>query len=281
MHFTPSFSFRRRVLAVSTLGFALAAAAGCSSSVDQTEAAASPGTIAQADHGALSHSVFLQAVSAVSLRPDQQQKVAAIRAGLEEQAAPVRAARPQLGAELATQVRAGKIDQTRLQPLVDQLAAAAGKTKPAAQQAVQQIHDALDASQRQALVAALHEKVSAGTSPGAIRDHLQKLAATLNLSDEQRATIRAQVHGELAGRGEAMRAEHGANKARMQAIAAAFPGDAFDAKALDVGEQVLGSARRLSALTSVFLEATVPVLTAAQREILATKIVDRTELAEE
>ncbi len=276
----------RRILVAAALGagvVSMIGAAGCGSTADQTEAAsaetvpaAEPTTQAAGPGG-----FFLKAVDSLPLRADQQQSVTAIRATLHTAMAPVRAARAALGVETARQVRAGAIDQSRLQPLADQVATAAGATKPAVQQAVQQIHDLLDASQRQALVASFRERAAQGHHGGEMRSHMEKVSAELGLTDEQRTAIKAQVHTAFAAQRGAMHGEHTQMKARMETLAAAFESDTFDAKALDVGEHGAGGAMRVMGMHGAFLQAAVPVLTPAQREILVAKIQARTQSAED
>jgi hypothetical protein len=67
----------------------------------------------------------------------------------------------------------------------------------------------------------------------------------------------------------------------MEAIATAFKSDTFDAKALDVGAHGADGAKFLMGMHGLFLETALPVLTPAQREILASKIEQRAEALEE
>jgi Spy/CpxP family protein refolding chaperone len=263
------------------MGAMLAGATACGSTVDKTEAAASPDTVAQAPHAGGPIVAFLDAAQALSLRPDQRSAIDAARARLEQQAAPVREARAKLAAETAQEVRQGQIDKAKLQPLADQVAAAAGALRPVVQETVQKVHDVLDASQRKALVASLRERAAQRMGPGEMRGRMQEMAADLGLTDAQRASIRDQVKRTIAARAEAARAEHAAMKARMETLAAAFESETFDAKALDVGGHLADGAKRLMGLHGVFLDATVPVLTPAQREILATKIQQKAQALED
>jgi Spy/CpxP family protein refolding chaperone len=274
--------FVRGILVASALGLGVV---GCGSTTDQTEAVASPESAASSALTAQASGpggFFLKAVESLSLRADQQQTVAAIRTRLYEAHAPVRAARAKLDAEVVRQVRAGAIDHALLQPLADQVAAAVGATKPAMQQAVQQIHDTLDAAQRTQLVTALRDKVSnfhhihdraaQFDGKGEVKGHMARMATDLALTDDQRTAIHAQLHAAFAARSEGMHAEHVKMKARLETLAAAFESDTFDAKALDVGEHGAGGAMHMMGAAGTFLDAAVPVLTPAQREVLVTKI---------
>jgi small-conductance mechanosensitive channel len=275
--------FTRILMAAAVLGLA----AGCGSTVDPSAAAVPPGEAAQAVQAAQAKlagpgGFFLNQVEKLDLRADQTQKVASIRTSLETANAPVREARAALGAEVARQVRAGTLDATRTQPLIDQIKAAHAATKPAMQAAVQQIHDMLDAGQRSALVAAMqsqHEQFRAARAEHGQR--MARVAAELGLSDEQVSTIRASMKAAYAERGEEMHAEHAQMKARMQALATAFQSDTFDARALDVGGHAAGAMGHFAGMRQAFLRAAVPVLSADQREKLASKIEARTQVAEE
>jgi hypothetical protein len=269
--------FVRGILVACALGLGVT---GCGSTTDQAEVAAAPESAASSAltaQAAGPGGFFLKAVDSLTLRADQQQAVTAIRANLYAQNAPARAARAKLGAEVIRQVRAGAIDHSLLQPLADQVAAAAGATKPAFQQAVQQLHDTLDASQRAELVATLRARATEARGNGEMKGHMARMKADLALTDEQSNAIHAQMHRAFAGRGEEGHADHLQMKARMETLAAAFQSDTFDAKALDVGEHGAGGAQRMMGMAGGFLDAAVPVLTPAQREVLVTKIQAHTQ----
>jgi Spy/CpxP family protein refolding chaperone len=276
----------RRILAVSALGFCLAGVAGCGSTVDPSETAASaegtPAPAAQAVATVRTRSpggFFLNAIDTASLRPDQKVTIDNLRASLTTQFAPVRAARAKLGAELAQQVRSGTLDHARTDALLAQVQAAAAATKPAVQLAVQQVHDTLDATQRQALVDSLPARGDHAGHRAAMKAHMDKVAAELSLTDDQRTAIHAAMKAAFVARGETMKADHTQMKARMQAITTAFASDTFDAVALGVGEHGGAMANHFGGMHGAFLDAAVPLLTSAQRAILATKIQNRSQAA--
>jgi Spy/CpxP family protein refolding chaperone len=269
------FSFARRALQVTAIAAALLGAAACSNKVDPTETTAAPDKAAQPQTGG-PMGALLDAAATLNLRADQRATVDAARARLQDATAPVREARAKLAAEVAQEVRAGQIDKAKIEPLADQVTAAVAATKPVVQDTVQKLHDTLDASQRTALVASMRERASQ-RGHGEMRDHMQQVAEELGLTDAQRASIREQVKQAFAARSETARAERGQMKTRMETLATAFQGEAFDAKALDVGVHGAEGAKRLMGFHGVFLDAAVPVLTPAQREILATKIQQRAQ----
>jgi Spy/CpxP family protein refolding chaperone len=280
-----SLSSVRRFLTVSALGLGLCGAFGCGASADPSEAsaatpaAAAPAPAAQAEHGP--GGFVMKAVQSLNLPADQQQKVDAIRATLQAQAAPVRTARAALGTELASEIRAGQIDHARLQPLADQVRAAGATMHPAMQTAMQQIHDLLDPSQRQALAATFRDRAENAPSgeghQGKWRGHWKKMAADLNLTDAQRSTIHEAMHSAFAEkRAAAAPAEHGQRLAHLENLADAFEADTFDATVLGAPPQANAMAGHFARM-GTFLDAAVPVLTPAQREILASKIQAHTQ----
>lgn len=273
--------FVRGILVACAIGLGVA---GCSTAVDPSGNAATADTIAASALSVQSPGAggfFLHAVDSLTLRADQQQKLTAIRAQLQQQTAPVREARAKLATEVARQVRAGAIDHDVLRPLADQVAAAAGATKPAVQQAVQQIHDMLDASQRTALVTSLRAKAAQGKNRGEMKQHLDQVATDLALTDDQRNTIHASLRSAFAAHREAAASDHVQMKARMETLAAAFESESFDAKALDVGSHGGAQALHVMGMHGAFLDAAVPVLTPAQREVLVAKIQAHMQTAEE
>jgi hypothetical protein len=277
--FRSNASLFHRVLAVTALGLGVLAV-GCGSTADpgavtaDQAAQAAQAPQAQAVRGGVGVP-FLRAVDTLTnLRPDQKQTIDGLRASLQQQAAPVTAARAKLGAELASEVRAGKIDESRIQPLVQQIAAARAASRPAIQQAMNTLHDTLDASQRQALVDAMH--AHRGEHRGMMREHMAKIADELGLTEAQRESIKAAMHAERGEHRGHARGEHAEGKQHMQALATAFVSDDFDAAALNVGAHD-GMEKHFEKRMTRLLEAAVPVLTADQREKLAAKIEARTQ----
>jgi hypothetical protein len=265
--FRSNASLFHRVLAVTALGLGVLAV-GCGSTADpgavtaDQAAQAAQAPQAQAVRGGVGVP-FLRAVDTLTnLRPDQKQTIDGLRASLQQQAAPVTAARAKLG------------DESRIQPLVQQIAAARAASRPAIQQAMNTLHDTLDASQRQALVDAMH--AHRGEHRGMMREHMAKIADELGLTEAQRESIKAAMHAERGEHRGHARGEHAEGKQHMQALATAFVSDDFDAAALNVGAHD-GMEKHFEKRMTRLLEAAVPVLTADQREKLAAKIEARTQ----
>jgi Spy/CpxP family protein refolding chaperone len=286
--FTATVSPFLRLAVVSALSIGLASCVG--RAPDPSESTAAPTAAAtaavQASQSVRTHGPaarFLNAVDTIDLRADQVRKVAAIRATLAEQTTAGRAARSALAAEIAQQVRTGVLDDTRTQPLRDQIKTAMTATRPAVQQAIQQLHDLLDASQRQALVDALPshadhaDHADHGARRAQMKARMDKIAAELSLTEEQRTTIHDQMRAAFAGHEhkDGMRGNHEQWKGRGDALKAAFVSETFDATALGAGDHAGRMAHRFGKMRRAFLAAAVPVLTPAQRNILASKIQNR------
>jgi LTXXQ motif family protein len=278
----------RRVLAVSVLGIGVLGLTACAvgSTAEPSETAAAPAAApaaaqsVQSLHAAGPGGFFLNAVNSVDLRADQTATVANLRATLAAQTAPVQAAHAALRAELAQQVRSGVLDSTRTQPLLDNVTAAITATRPAVQQAVQQLHDTLDADQRQALVDALPTR---GNHEGHVarraqmKARMDKIATELSLTDDQRTAIHDQMRAAFEAHKDTFKGNHSQMKDRFTALTTSFTTDTFDATALGVGEHGAAMANHFGGMHGAFLAAAVPVLTATQRNILATKILSRTQ----
>jgi hypothetical protein len=278
-----SASLLRRVLGAAAMAACVAGAAACGSTADQAEAAAPDTATAQAARapqaGGHARALTRGALALTTLRADQRASITALDAKLEADAAPVREAHARLSAEVAQEIRAGRIDHATLRPLADQVAAAAAGIQPSVQTVTQQLHDTLDAAQRKELVASLRAQHQAGR--GDMRAHFQELAAELGLTAEQKSAIHAQMQQAFAGRADQAREAHDRIRARLESLATAFEADAFDAKALDVGAHTAEGARTMMGMHGAFLDAAVPVLTPAQRAILADKVQARAASLEE
>ncbi len=185
-------------------------------------------------------------------------------------------------AELAKQVRAGKVDVSSL-PAQPEPKDYAGKHAAFAER-LQKLHGILSADQRQALVAEVQAKepTLGGRPPKADADHdgprgkghkkggLGKLLFGLDVTDEQRDKIEAALAQAGLSRDKAdFKGKHEAMKAQRDAMLQAFAQDGFDAKTAltppkDKGLHLNKMAESMAVV--------VPLLTAEQRETLAERI---------
>jgi Spy/CpxP family protein refolding chaperone len=295
---TPLSTSLRRSLAAAALGLGLLGTAACTGAAvdestqtaDGVAAAPVPPPLHVARAGGPGAFLLREAAS-LDLRPEQKQALSAVRARVDAAVASERDAHARLDAEIAKQVRAGAIDRGRLQPLVGALDAAAAERMQTSQKAVGELHDLLDASQRKALMQAMSEKkgkhgpggrrhegkkegaregMKHGPRGGMKRGPLEGMARDLNLTEEQKASIRAKM---AAGAEKGDERRHGPPPGRehMEAFRAAFEADRFDPSAFGPGGRGAPPPRMGGRMVDV-LEAAVPVLDADQREKLARRM---------
>jgi len=263
-----------KLFVVPTLLLAVAAT-GCANAqeaatADPTGAATS--AVEAASQGTSGHP-FLgrvkSALASVNLTDAQKTTLQTVETTLQAQTAPVRSARQAFGSALSGQVAKGAIDPNALATPLANLAQAADNAKPAFQTAANALYTTLTAPQREQFVAAMKQQAEAFHGGG--HDHgpharLKKLAAELNLTTDQIASIRTAVKAQWAGHAKG---EFGAAKERMQTLAQAFTSSSFDAAALDVGSGLSKMAsdgpNHLVKMIGIIL----PILTPGQQQQLA------------
>jgi len=211
------------------------------------------------------------------------------------------AAKPDFAAhakELAAAVRSNTVESLQA-PKVDESAREAHRAAEAAK--LSTLHDTLTAQQRTQLVDAITkraaertanrgERVAKAGETGEHRAHVGKgrrfeggamhMLAGLDLTQAQKDAIKAKLEeGRPAAatpeQREAMKAQHEAMRAAMQAKLQSFKGDSFDAKAFVARAQLPGGmniAKRAGNHRANELAIITSVLTPAQREQLAQKI---------
>jgi Spy/CpxP family protein refolding chaperone len=213
------------------------------------------------------------ALGTVSLTADQKSQLETVESTLHTQFAPVRAARVALRSAIADQVATGNLNPTALATPLANLAQAAASTKPAVQAAANALYATLTPTQREQLVAAMKQQREAFDGQGHLHAHharLKKLAAELNLTSDELASIRAAMKAQWAGhtKGE-LGQQFSGRRQRMQTLALAFTGPAFDAAALDVGSGLATRAEQGPEHKVKMLSVMLPILTADQRQQLA------------
>jgi Spy/CpxP family protein refolding chaperone len=250
------------------------------------QTATPPGTGQQgqtSQPGAMAHRRGLlgEALELDSLTADQRATIEALVGQRRAAAAPVRAADAQLLTVLAQQVEQASVDPAALAPSLGAEESAATAESALERDAINRLHGVLTPAQRGALVDRVladhahrggeHGRGHDGGAPGeghgfgrGGRAWAGAWAAKLGLTADQKAQIVAslrasgQADGGARGQWRAQRSE------RRQALEA-FRGDSFDASALVHVEHRGERAERLA-------EAAVPVLTPAQRAILASAL---------
>ncbi len=174
-------------------------------------------------------------------------------------------------AELTTQIKAGKIDKAKLEPLQ----AAAEKAMIARHdkeiEGVNALHALLKPGQRTALVAAVKAKKQGhkwggGAMQGKGKGRLAHLTKELKLDDAQQKHIEAILPKDEP--------KHDAEewKKRSEATLAAFEKDDFDAKKQDLFVKAGESMKGKGPMDPAFLDKLLPILKPEQRDALASRL---------
>ena len=230
--------------------------------------------------GADPTNALLRATDGLQLTDAQKATIHSLEEQLEANERDTGAAFKALRSNLAAQVRAGAIDQARVQ--ADENTAAAALQTHIAKEAdtINGLHGALDPSQRKAAVAAVRAKQAghveaqpgAGTAPPSAdeiaKKRLDRMTRELGLDAAQQQ----QVASLLAAQ-PAPKEPHGDERRhRMDALLTAFEADTFDAKTavpappMAPGDMIReGTDREVAFLTKL-----LPILRPDQREKLAS-----------
>jgi hypothetical protein len=256
--------------------------------------AATKAPLAVRAQGPIRH--LADAFAEVPLRPDQRAELESMFAAAAQRHQTMKTPGKELALALADQVEKGSIDQAALQPKIDAVVAAFKAAQGEDRKAIQRGHDLLDASQRQALVAALdakhddqeHEGKGPGhpMGPGAMHHGGPGMGfgEELGLSAEQKAKIFEAMKQEwMASQGNEAKAEHhgfGAWREQREKTLQAFVKDDFqvdrDMPAMDANK----GAERMVEHGVRFAKIALPILTPEQRATAAKMIRDRAEKGE-
>ncbi len=204
-----------------------------------------------------------------------------IQTTLHAQMVPARDAERALLTVLADGVAAGKIDAAQADMARKQLAVTATGIHAACADALNQLHALLTIEERRALIekvrahwevwqSATHDEEA---DPAERDRHLAKIAASLSLTPDQVATIRTALGAttDAPDLGEAV-----AVQAHIDALAAAFVSDSFDARSLGSGDAANGYIAKAGPARMVhFYEVVTPLLTAEQRAKLVNHLHQR------
>jgi Spy/CpxP family protein refolding chaperone len=238
--------------------------------------------------------MMFAAARSLELKDEQKSKVDAAEKTAQESAPDtqrdaIRNASKELQTELVTEVKAGKIENAKLEPklvAIDKLVTA-GHDKEA--ESLNALYTALDATQRKAVSANVRAKQAArdakmeakndagaaaaagdaGKEPGIAKREIDRLTHGLDLDADQQKKVDAIAAKEDAA-AKPGHPELVEMKKRVESLAAAFEKDGFDAKKADPfdAKKVRGPMEQESKLVAELL----PILKPEQREKLATKI---------
>jgi hypothetical protein len=201
-------------------------------------------------------------------------KVEQLQRDLEVCLAPAGEIQRQLELSIADGVAAGSVDLAQADGLIRQLDGASLQAHACSGDALNQLHALLSPAERAELVEKVqaHWEVwrevndeGAAASRGA-GGRLGRLARELRLTPEQVERASASLHVALTGRGGTF--DRARVDASLQAFAAAFVSESFDARTVSMQENgrlaSFGASRR-----ALFYETITPLLTAGQRAELA------------
>jgi Spy/CpxP family protein refolding chaperone len=262
-------------------------AATASASVSASALARAPRMPAIAAGGATG--ALFRAVNTIELKGEQKATVEKIGADFREADRAARADTDGGGprsemkeahAELVTEVKAGKIDPSKMTPHYAALEKAAKARQDREADALNRLHAALDPAQRTAVAASVrsfetqraarmkgHEKPDAGRTN---HFRVERYTRELDLDAEQQKKVEAILPKE--DRTATLREDM---KKHTDAVVAAFEKDGFDAKKLDSG--AAKQARAPMEDQVKFFAQLVPILKPEQRERLAKNLAKGSE----
>jgi Spy/CpxP family protein refolding chaperone len=267
------------------IAFVLAAPAlGCSGSATTSEPPATAETattrapVAQSSHGAVK--LAGDALGDVPLTASQRVAIEQLATDAEGRHAAARAAHQDLAAALASQVQAGQIDRTALQPKIDAVVAAMRAAQPADRAALEQLHAILTPDQRAAFVDALESRIHQRMGEMKATHPLKQWAEDLQLSDDQKA----QIHAALGQRLQALRQAHavagtdehpwGEAREHGKKVLDAFKQDRFVMDEVAPAQDISQKAAKMTDHLLGMVETVLPLLTPDQRAIASQKIRD-------
>ena len=214
----------------------------------------------------------------LGVSPEQRAAVEKIRHELHAEMESARVAEQNLVTGLADGLAASSFDATKMDAAVGRVTMAAAGAHDASAEALNELHAVLTPPQRAALVdkveahwavwrRANHER---GAADKAEADHLDTLAAELELTADQEAKVRAALEGDLKS---VPRPDQREIASRMGAFGEAFRRETFDAGSLKATNTTNADLAGWGAVHLVHLVETLsPVLTPDQRSQLAEQL---------
>ena len=260
-----------------------AAALGCAGTVSSeppasAETATSKAPIAVSAHGPVK--LFGAALGDVPLTASQRTAIEGLATAAEARHADARAAGQDLMSTLATQIEAGQIDRTALQPKLDAMVAAMQKAQPADLGAFEQLHAILTPDQRVAFVDAVAAHVGELKDKMGERHGMHQWATDLNLTDDQKSQIKDAMMARFKAAGHDMKEDWKGAKHQGKAVMDAFKGDRFVFDEVAPPKDVAAQVGRTSEHLLGAAEVALPILTPAQRSLAAQKVREHAQNAD-
>ncbi len=233
-------------------------------------------------HGGLTTFISM-AIDTLGVDEAKRASIEKIQSDLRAKTAPARDAENDLLAAIADGVAAGKLDTTKINAAVEKHAAASAGIHEATADALTQLHDALTASERAALVDKVKahwevwHKVNVDQKAGNKDEkggHLASLTKLLALTPDQVDKISAALATDAP---VTPKTDPKAEDGHVQSFATAFLADKFDVKSLASSATASAGhvARHGGGRLVRFYAAVTPVLTPQQRTTLAAEIRER------
>lgn len=269
-----------RGLVVSVAFVSSIGAAACSRAPADTGDAAPAPAAAQAESPTKhtpGYRLFRQ-IEGLDLTGDQRDDLREIEGNLAADLSAHREVLRQVAETLARGLETGALDPQEAARSQAAMKEAAGDVKAAVTTAMNEVHDVLDADQREALVQQLKERRLDARGPEGAegrRPGLGKLAEKLGLDREQEQAIRDEVRDYVEEAFPERKARREAWEAKMQALSDAFVSDDFDAADFELGEGSDEAIGRFTATASKALEISGRVLAPPQRKLAATLLRSR------
>ncbi|HRG98419.1 MAG TPA: hypothetical protein PLR99_19340 [Polyangiaceae bacterium] len=185
--------------------------------------------------GAGHFSLLFAAARALEMKDDQKDKLDAVAKPFLGLPDPKEGARA-VQAELAREVKAGKMEPAKLDPLLASLEKGTKQRRDLEQSGLDALYAALDPGQRKAIVAAIRPRIAVHDAekapppdPGADARVVERLAKTLALDDAQRKQAEAFFP---KGMQEKAAADRDERRKQLEALLTAFEKPTFSARRL-------------------------------------------------
>ena len=275
-------------LLVGALAFAAPASAAPSPPVAQPAQSAQPAPAAHV-HAHRAHNapgdLLGDALSDVTLRPDQRAAVDQVKKDASAKRAAVKKANKALLEALAAQVQAGAFDRAALESSVDDVTSAVADEAKAQRASLDKLHALLDKTQRIQLASAMEARLArdareaVGGDKRAARDEFRKLAGDVKLTPEQRKAVSAFLKEPAKDAKDVKeeREHHAQAKEREKKQLDAFRADKYQAdQSLPAAAARLNPPQDIARLLTV-TQHLVPLLTPEQRTVAADKLRERAD----
>jgi Spy/CpxP family protein refolding chaperone len=255
---------------LSLVVFTLSGLAACSP--DEASSTSSPlEQEVSPDHGFMAPKMLQRMMDRLDLRADQRAALESLARDLKVKLEPARKLRRQAALELVAQIRAGQINRVRLDEWGRKLQAQRQAVAPEMVAALNQLHRTLTPAQRAKLIDVMEDRFMGHAGPWGHLRKMHQLKKQLSLSDDQIDRIKASAELVFGSRSDRM-ARMATLHDQLEDATKAFKSESFDAAKLPILAQ-LQSLHRPEQLVRL-IELSLPVLTAEQRNKVATLIED-------